>query len=159
MMEVSQLRALIRCVLDKEDLGGRSVSELLMLTAAQESHLGKYIRQLDDGPARGIFQIEKNTEKLVWKWAIKSSDHFFQLLRKYCTGTEYDLEANLPYQIILGRLNYYSWPSPIPEITWPIDENGIHALAGYWKKYWNTQYGAGTVEEAVNNYKRFVHEG
>lgn len=42
------------------------VVELLLLTCAAESAMGKYIMQVG-GPARGIFQMEPNTEKDIWE--------------------------------------------------------------------------------------------
>jgi len=34
----------------------------------------------------------------------------------------------------------------------------IEGLAHYWKKYYNTVYGSGKVEEFVNNYKKYVKD-
>lgn len=61
MMDKRQLRNLIRRVLI--GIGGYSeeAENLLMGTAAQESALGEYIRQLGNGPALGIFQMEPET--------------------------------------------------------------------------------------------------
>ena len=60
-MDKRQLRNLIRRVLI--GIGGYSeeAENLLMGTAAQESALGEYIRQLGNGPALGIFQMEPET--------------------------------------------------------------------------------------------------
>lgn len=157
-MNPYQLRALIRRELDTVELGGRAPVELLMLTAAQETHLGKYIRQLGDGPARGIFQIEPATEKLVLKWALENRENLFWELVKRNSGSPLDLEANLRYQIVLARVNYLSWPAALPSVERNSDlsASSVRALAEYWKAYWNTEHGAGTPEEAVKNYEELA---
>ena len=57
-MDPKQLKELIERVLRKVNLYSDAAVDLLMLTAAQESACGKYIRQLGNGPALGIFQME-----------------------------------------------------------------------------------------------------
>jgi len=156
-MEPTQLRSFIRRVLEQEGLAGRAPVELLMLTAAQETHLGKYLFQIK-GPAKGIFQIEPNTEALVWEWTARERPEKLSSLMALSTGF-FDLEGNLAYQVLLARLNYLSWPYPIPEVSGEIQDQEILDLAKYWKRFWNTKHGAGTVDEAVENYKRFVLEG
>lgn len=63
MMNKKQLRDLIKRVLVALDLHSESAENLLIGTAAQESALGEYIRQLGNGPALGIFQMEPATFK------------------------------------------------------------------------------------------------
>lgn len=60
-MDAKQLECLIQTVVAVMRLYSVEAIDLLMLTAAQESHLGKYIQQLGSGPARGIFQMEPKT--------------------------------------------------------------------------------------------------
>jgi len=58
-------------------------------------------------------------------------------------------------------LYYYRFPAIIPRREWlKADDDFLYvsALARYWKKYWNTYAGAGTVKEAVNNYNLYVRE-
>lgn len=64
-MDKKQLRELVTHVLKKYDLYSADAVELLMLTAATESNLGCYIKQVGGGPALGIFQCEPNT----YDWA------------------------------------------------------------------------------------------
>jgi len=126
--------------------------ELLMMTCAQETHLGKYLKQVK-GPARGIFQIEPNTEKDMWKSL--SQGRNYQLRDKVielmfaCEGTGFtNMELNLAYQIAMARYYYYRIPKQLPDST-------VQAMAIYWKKYYNTYLGAGTPEEAVKNYEKY----
>jgi len=127
--------------------------ELLMLTAAQESHLGTYIMQLK-GPARGVFQMEPRTEKDIWENFLQYKPDLRALvgaLRLRHPGhDDLDLLANLPYQIAMARILYYRVKEPLPD-----DPSDITSLARYWKQHYNTPLGAGEVLEAVGNYERF----
>ena len=58
-------------------------------------------------------------------------------------------KGNLPFQIIMARLYYYRFSEALPAY------DDIEGLAKYWKKYWNTELGAGTVGEAIVNYYRY----
>jgi hypothetical protein len=159
-MNPNQLKEYIDRVLSNEisKYHSREAVYQILFTAAAESDCGKYIRQVK-GPAMGIFQIEPNSEKLVWKWAIKESEDFFEALVNSSTGSifsEDDLVGNIKYQIILARAYYYSWPNALPIISDPIDKESIKRMAEYWKKYWNTEEGKGTVKGAIKKYKKFV---
>jgi len=48
------------------------------------------------------------------------------------------------------RMHYYRKSEPLPE------SDDVRALGEYWKKHYNTVKGKGTVDEFVENYKRFV---
>lgn len=154
-----QLRAKITAVLkhlEPEIPFSETAVELLMLTCAQETHLGKYLYQVK-GPARGIFQIEPATEKDMWRTLAQSGTTKMEALRakigKMMFITEpkglTNMEMNLAYQIAMARFFYYRIPKALPDYD-------IEEMAKYWKKYFNTYLGKGTVEEAVKNYGRFV---
>jgi hypothetical protein len=63
MFDTTQFYQLIKTVLINFDpfLASLNAIQLLMGTAAQESHLGTYLKQIN-GPALGVFQMEPNTE-------------------------------------------------------------------------------------------------
>ena len=61
-IDAEQLRKdIVRPAIEKIGLWSQEAEDLLIGTAAQESHLGTYLRQLGDGPALGIFQMEPAT--------------------------------------------------------------------------------------------------
>jgi len=131
-----------------------SVVELLMLTAAQESHCGRYIEQIN-GPARGIFQMEPESESDVFKNYLKYRPELLEIVQEFIFPHhvgDLNLRANLPYQIVIARCMYQRFSEPLP------DAGDIKGLAEYWKKYWNTPLGAGTVVEAIENYRRYAVE-
>jgi len=152
-----QIREKIRAVLtylDPEIPMSETAVELLMLTCAQETHLGRYLYQMV-GPARGIFQVEPNTEKDMWKSLTQGGNKRTDLRNKISElmfkteGPGFtNMELNIAYQIVMARYYYYRIPAALPQ-NYPLD------LAEYWKKYYNTYLGAGTVEEAFKSYGRF----
>lgn len=143
--DCKQFTDLIRRVLNAElgeEMATDSAVNLLLGTAAQESLFGTYLKQVR-GPAMGIFQIEPATFKwLKEKYAAKHP-HFKDV------DVE-DLEWDLALAIVFARLRYRVVPAALP----PADD--VHALAAYWKQYYNTPAGAGKVEEFVANYERFI---
>jgi hypothetical protein len=156
-MDPDQLEFIIIKVLRKINLYSAEAVDLLMLTAAQESHCGKYIYQLGRGPARGIFQMEPRTlDDLYFNFLSFRRDLAEKLDMFRASYPELDLEANIAFQIVAARLYYYRFPAIIPKWEWFKAEAYINALAQYWKKYWNTYAGAGSVKEAVNNYNLYV---
>jgi hypothetical protein len=154
-----QFRGLITDVLKgfaglcgKPSLYSEDAVELLMLTAAQESHLGKYIHQIR-GPALGVFQMEPATQRDIFDNYLSYHQDILDVYNTFiAAGIPWDVQmkGNLPLQIIATRLFYYRLPSALPS------KDDVDAMAAYWKKYYNTYLGKGTVEEAVHNYKRFA---
>ena len=58
MLDKQEVKALVTKATKAIDLYSPEVVELLMGTCAQESTMGKYRKQLGNGPALGIFQME-----------------------------------------------------------------------------------------------------
>lgn len=132
-----------------------SAVNLLMLTASTESQMGTYLKQLGTTTigGYGIYQIEKTTHDNVWGRFIVASPNLRTNIRISC-GYENKpiltrLINDLTYATIIARLVYNAYSEPLPK---PDD---IVGLATYWKKYYNSVNGAGTVEEAVDNYKKY----
>lgn len=158
-MNAGQLRGLIRETLEEVGLYSKSAEELLMLTAAVESNLGEYIEQTK-GPALGVFQMEPLTHNDImdrWLNAAPKSvrENVEKFLEKYMGNVsshedELALQYNLKYSILLARLKYYTVKAPLP----PHDDK--HALASYWKQYYNTPLGKGTVAKAIDKYNKYV---
>lgn len=159
-MNKEHLREMIQFVLKNYNLYSRDAEELLMLTAACESNLGHYFKQLNGGPALGIFQCEPDTYgwmtmrlenkrhisngglSLAWCSLLSSINTPLSARHFMC-----DLEA----QILSARLIYwFKTPKAIP----PYDD--IELLARYWKRYWNSELGAGTIEGAIEKYNKYV---
>lgn len=155
MIEPSHLRSLIADTLKAIRLYSPEAVELLMLTAAQESHCGRYLTQVGDGPARGIFQMEPRTHQDLYENFLRFKPELVRRITWVCpdldeSNLDLNLRGNLIYQIVVSRLQYYRFSEPIPT------GNDIEALARYYKLYWNTKLGKATVEEALANYSKYA---
>jgi len=157
-MNPSQLRDLICTVLKLFDHYSEEAVDLLMLTAAQESHCGKYIRQLGGGPALGVFQMEYKTFQDILGNYLPRKPDMFGRVTDFMTNNNLNinLTGNLLFQIVIARVHYLRVPDPLP-IRSDYDEEDVYieAMARYWKRHWNTLAGAGTVQEAIDNYNRY----
>lgn len=71
-IEPKQLKRLITDVLHGIGYYSDEAVDLLMLTAAQESEMGRYLYQLGNGPARGIFQMEPATHRCLYENYLKN---------------------------------------------------------------------------------------
>jgi hypothetical protein len=126
---------------------------LLLGTAAQESGMGNYIKQIG-GPAYGIFQMEIQSYERIWgnlifpNVALRAK---IRLLLGYTNKPPASrMASDLMLATIMTRLFYYMVKKPLPE------ENDITGIAAYWKTYYNSKLGAGTEQEFIKNYERYV---
>jgi hypothetical protein len=137
-----QFKNLIQRILKEGYLGYPSAVNILLGTAAQESGFGTFLRQTGGGPALGAFQIEKATFIDIKR---RFGQRFPEIKGFIFEQLEYDLRAS----IIMARLKYFSIPQALP------DADDIKALAEYWKKYYNTPEGSGTVNEFLTNWMKY----
>jgi len=150
-MDKNQLSYLIKETLTGIDKYSIDALNLLLGTAAQESRFGHYIRQLGSGPALGIFQMEPNTfidicnNYLFYKDELRKS--ILEECRVYLLVPEM-LEYNLKVSICFARIHYLRFPEPIP--------NTVEEMAKLWKLRYNSPKGAGTVQEFIDNYRKYV---
>lgn len=142
---VKQFRSLIERTLAATDpeLNTPSAVELLLGTAAQETHLGTYLRQVR-GPAFGVFQCEPTT----FQWLQEKFQEQYPVLKGRDVS---ELEFDLRLAILMARLRYRIVSKPLPDPTSP------QAMAEYWKRFYNGgELGKGKTEDFIANYKRFV---
>jgi len=158
-MEAKQVRAMIRRVLhylEPEIPYSEDAVELLMLTAAQESHLGQYLAQLH-GPARGIYQMEPASEQCLMAWLEEKRVEVhakIAALNLPLDGQDggpgdNDMYHNLAYQTAMARAFYLRKPGVIPK--------DLPAQAQYYKTWWNTHLGKATPLEALANYHKYCY--
>lgn len=133
----------------------RRAALLVLGTCAQESHCGRFIQQLSGGPAKGIFQMEKPTYLDIFNSFLV---HKPQLKERCLSAIDFNSSGPVPFErlqydllwaAIMCRLHYFRFSKPLPGFS------DIEGMAAYWKKYYNTYLGRGTVEEFVKNYYRF----
>jgi len=143
-----QFRWMIREVLEYCNLWSKDAEELLMLTAATESNLGTYLYQVN-GPALGVFQMEPTTATDIRMNFLRYKPWLYEKIKPF----DGDMLYNLATQIVFARLHYLRVPAPLP----PADD--ILAMAKYYKKYYNTELGKATVDQAIEKYMRYVKNG
>lgn len=145
----SQFENLITRALNGLDLYSPEALQLLLGTSAQESAFGTYLVQIN-GPAKGPFQMEPDTEVDIWENYLEFRPALKQKLVVDSGVTGPDtlaMETNLIYSIDMARIHYLRRPNPIP-----LDLEG---QAGYWKLNYNTLMGKGTIFEYMDNYRRY----
>lgn len=155
-MDAKQFReGLVRPTLQTISLWSPAAEELLMGTAAQETHLGALGRRQQGGPALGLWQCEPATLKLVMKWARRYRPSIalalYGLADTHEPGPEL-LVTNDRFACAVARVLYLSIPKPLP------DPHDLMAQAVMWKSVYN-RGGKGTVEEYISNYRAFVAPG
>lgn len=154
-LNLSQLRDYVVIpALNQLGLYSLAAEQLVMGTIAQESS-GSYLKQLGNGPALGLIQMEPETHKDHWLNFIRyTSDLRVALLNMTSDSVDecYKLHGypdhialvwNLRYAIAMCRVHYYRKPQALPKA------NDINGLAKYWKAHYNTALGAGTVDEFI----------
>lgn len=127
----------------------KKVVDLLINTACVESCAGYYLKQLV-GPACGIFQMEPATAHDIIDNFLKYKPKYMALYEKLYTkgfSLESNLKYNLPFAIFMCRMHYMRVKEAIPET--------MEQQAEYWKKYYNTPLGKGTVEEFIKKGKAY----
>ncbi len=155
-MDARQLRELIvKPALEEVGLHSDAAEDLVMGTAAQESHL-QYVKQLGGGPALSLFQIEPATYTDYWENYLAYQADLASEIRAAC-GFEGIPEPtrlvwDFKFASIMCRVHYRRISSPLPM------HGDLPGYAAYWKKYYNTVHGAGTEEEFVENYELVKEE-
>ena len=126
-----------------------AAAQLMLGTAIHESKI-KHRRQIGGGPARGLFQMEPATHDDIWdnylKYRSKIGDQVKALLSSATANRHHELEANDNYAAALCRVHYLRAPGALPPF------GDIGAMAAYWKKYYNTAKGAGTVAKYTTDW-------
>jgi len=146
-----QFREVIRCTLTDfdEKVVSTAAIELLMMTAAQESHLGSYLYQddgdvhIETGLALGPMGIEKATYYDIVKRVI------IPRYPSFATQTHVDLITDLRLSIIVARMKYWSFPEPLPS------PDNVKGLARYYKQYYNTYKGKARIGDVIRNYETY----
>ncbi len=138
---------LIRPILKKYDLWSEAAENLLIMTAAQESKGGYWLVQLNNGPARGIYQMEPLTYHEVRTIVAPNP----KIRLDFDIPVDYNcLVWDLRLTTITCRLQYWRFTEPLPNALDTL------ALAKYYKKYYNSVLGKAIESEIVKNYINYT---
>lgn len=131
--------------------------QLVAATIAHESSMGTYLIQ-NSGPALGIAQTEPATHDDLWTNYLKYNPVIVDRIVA-ATGIQLNenqppasdiLVYNLRYAVAMCRIAYYRHPEPLPNY------GDIEGMANYWKQYYNTPQGAGTVEQFIQSWQQYI---
>jgi len=144
----------IRPALTTLERGGLAAEQLVLGTGIQEGLL-VLRRQLGNGPARGLFQMEPATHDDCWKNFLNFRDALADKVRATLDPGQQPiastLEANDRYAAAMCRIRYLRVTAPMPA------PNDIPAMANYWKQHYNTPLGAGTPEEFLEKWPQYIN--
>lgn len=159
MIEASHLRLLvIRPTLEHLGLWSLNAENLLLGTAAQESKMGHFLKQVGGGgvitgPAVGLYQMEPWVHDDLWNNFLKFQQDLAEKVMEllaFAGGKHDQLIWNLGYSTAIARCQYRRFPTALPAAA------DVPGLAAYWKKHWNTELGKGTVDQFIKSYTDFV---
>ena len=152
------------CVIEPvlKDIGLFSVNagKIVLGTACQESDCGRLLKQLNNGPAKGIYQSERPAMIDNVAYLCKSGFQR-QLLKAKCQHwfimaivpnnvdeIHQEITWNLAAATVMCRVHYLRFPEPIPDT--------LPGQAHMWKLRYNTILGAGTEEEYIASWRRYI---
>ncbi|MFT5728761.1 MAG: hypothetical protein ACI8PB_002917 [Desulforhopalus sp.] len=154
MISPESLRNIIRISLEPLGWWSQEAEELLLMTAAHESGMGKYNHQIK-GPALGIYQMEPGTfyggyDNYLNYPGRRKLKKDIGLISGVSSPELMQLQFNPVYSSIMARLKYRRAPGALPHAsdTW--------AMAEYAKDHYNTNLGKATPEKYHDAYRRLV---
>lgn len=126
--------------------------DLLFMTAAHESRLGTYLKQIN-GPALGVYQMEPATHDDIWANFLKYQDKIFWVIDDLRHGSN-NLVLDLRYATAMARVHYFRVKEALPKKDkFSTYASYLKALSEYAKKYYNTELGKATADDY---YKAFL---
>jgi hypothetical protein len=146
------LSMVIRPALSKINLWSPSAEELVLGTAIVESDL-TYLRQHNDGPALGLWQVEPSTQNDLYTNFLQYRPELgsaLMELRAPNLSKDENLATNLMYGAAVCRLCYYRKAEALPEA------GDIEGQAAFWKQHYNTPLGKGTVTKYVYKVQKIL---
>jgi hypothetical protein len=146
-MNLEQLRELvIRPALQHIELWSAAAENLVLGTALVESK-AEYLHQVN-GPALGLWQMEPATWADIQENFLKYNASLREWVKELQTPAAFtsgatELIGNLYYGAAMCRIHYRRVKEPLPQAK------DAEAMARYYKRYYNTEAGKGSVEKAL----------
>jgi hypothetical protein len=131
-----------------------NMENLLVGTAWHESKGCSYLHQLGGGPALGVFQIEPFTHHDQWGSYLNYHQAAHDLILKLASvrsmhdgrPDDSELIGNMPYACAIAWCKYKRAPQEMPAAA------DLRGLAEYWKHIYNSNGGAGTIDQWLADY-------
>lgn len=145
------LEVVIRPALLALGLHSAAAEELLLGTAMVESQL-VHREQLGGGPALGLFQMEPATHDDIWTHYLAYRPALARKVEALLSRPDADRHAELlvndVYAAAMARIHYKRVAEALPAV------GDTDAMAGYWKRYYNTPRGKGRAAKYVQTWER-----
>lgn len=141
------LDEVIAPVLTRLDADSVAARKLMLGTALAESGL-RHIRQLGGGPALGLWQMEPKTHEDIWQSFLRYRDTLAAAVEDTAdlgARTPSTMTWNLRYACAMARVHYMRVQEALP--------SSVERQATYWKQYYNTPMGQGTVTHYLNAWR------
>ncbi len=123
---------------------------LLLETAAAETALGTIVDKTVYA-GMGLCQFDRKPFYYVRDKSMKYRKNIIEKIKIDLTLVEWeDLRYNPFLSLLFCRLYYFHIPKPIPTT--------IKGRAKYWKKYYNTYLGKGTIKHYIKMSNRFLYK-
>ena len=136
--------ALVQPALLTAGLGG--LDALALVWAIGQAESGYRREHQVGGPALGYWQMEPATAYDVMAWAHRRRPGQARLLTEMMHGRPLiQALSNLPmFGALMCRVFFLRIPEPLP--NW----DNLTGIAQYWKDYYNTRDGAGTIQSFID---------
>ena len=133
-------------------LNSKDAGSIVLGVAAAESKFEK-LQQFNGGPAMGLWQMEPRTHDDIYDSVFPDhlilSKNVQSLLSESFPALD-QLHWNLAYACAMCRVQLWRFPEALPRY------DDISGQAHYWKKYYNTEDGSGTIEHYIESYYRLI---
>ncbi|AMO55986.1 hypothetical protein [Endozoicomonas montiporae] len=126
----------------------KAVIRLLAMIAAHESGGFRYVQQMNNGPAKGLLQMEPVGLMEVQRYLRLRPEKFEEMPKAEALFPDM-LVFDAAIAIACARVFFMAKPEPLPHA------DDIEALARYAKKHWNTEFGKATWQDYADAYRRY----
>lgn len=132
----------------------------MLATAAHESGGFRFIDQKTngqdvDGPAYGLFQMERATHDDIWNSFLAFRAELAARVQRFSIHgieTVKQMQGNAYYATVMARLLYYRAKPPLPAA------DDIDGLAAYYKRWYNSPAGKATEEQFKDAIDRHLRD-
>lgn len=146
-VKTDQLEQTIKAVQERMSIvpsNNEGTIDLVLETSATESHRGKFVKQLNNGPARGLFQMEPKTAECLLTWLKNNHRSVYKEVMFFMNkkqNLEQNLTSNVPFQIAMTTAHYWRY---LGDSMVEISGDQLNR-AMVWKAHYNTRLGKGDV--------------
>jgi hypothetical protein len=154
MLKKHYTQSILRPCLQAMSWYSPAVEQLMLGTLISETNF-EYLHQIH-GPALGIYEIElatcnDNQRYLNRLDKMSLKEHFLACCFYVCFPPPSALVHNLTYCTLMARLKYIVATTKVIPLV-----DDIEAQAAYYKKYYNSSIGKGSIERYIELYNKNI---